>query len=208
MPDRPDIEAGVRWGPSGQTPEGQGFSATGQPAGGQRPDGPRYAALPVADIEAIEGHLIEEFRRALMECHSDDWTMTTCSEAAHICAGVVAPKVAEIGRLREALTDAVPHDHRISWVIEGDWITGKLTCSAPEGSICRLVCEKGCESWPCTGDDHELVDGGSCNAVEWINETGPQEAHGGDGSETLRDGPVDVWWSGTSWRWAYRRDAS
>jgi hypothetical protein len=99
-----------------------------------------------------------------------------------------------------------PPDHRIAWTIEGDWITGKLTCSAHEGAACRLVCEQGCETWPCTGDGHKLVDNGSCNAAEWINETGPEEAHGGDSPATLHDGPVDVWWSGTSWRWAYRKD--
>ena len=96
--------------------------------------------------------------------------------------------------------------HSIAWTIEGDWITGKLICVAPEGADCRLVCEQGCETVPCTGEDHRLVDGGSCNAAVWINETGPQEAHGGDSPETLRDGPVDVWWSGTSWRWAYPKE--
>lgn len=100
--------------------------------------------------------------------------------------------------------------HHIAWTIEGDWIRGELACTAPEGATCRLSCEKGCETWPCAETldvefECPISDAGACNAAVWINETGPQEAHGGDACETLRDGPVDVWWDGDSWRWAYRR---
>lgn len=96
--------------------------------------------------------------------------------------------------------------HRVAWTIEGDWIGGAITCSAPVGSDCRLVCDHDCETWPCGGEGHSLVDAGECNAALWIHETGLAESHGGDGSETVRDGRVDVWWTGTAWMWAYRKE--
>lgn len=105
---------------------------------------------------------------------------------------------------QDSLADPV---HRVAWTIEGDWITGKLTCSAPVGSDCRIVCDHGCESWPCGDDGHALIDNGECNAALWINQDALETAHGGDGPETLRDGPVDVWWTGTTWQWAYRKEA-
>jgi hypothetical protein len=38
-------------------------------------------------------------------------------------------------------------------------------CTAPEGSTCRMRCPEGCEEWPC---GHDLIDGGRCNVVEWL----------------------------------------
>lgn len=43
--------------------------------------------------EEITAALIEQFRKALMVAHADDWTMDTISEAAHICARSVAPQL-------------------------------------------------------------------------------------------------------------------
>jgi hypothetical protein len=35
-------------------------------------------------------HWVEAFRKALMDEHSNDWTMETIAEAAHICARIAA----------------------------------------------------------------------------------------------------------------------
>lgn len=38
---------------------------------------------------------VERFRRALMDAHHHDWSMTTISEAAHICASAADPTVSD-----------------------------------------------------------------------------------------------------------------
>lgn len=62
-------------------------------------------------------------------------------------------------------------------------------------------CPAGCEWWPC---EHELADSGDCNAVEWFEATGtPCDSYANKDRVPLRDGPVDVWWDGDGWIWAY-----
>lgn len=43
------------------------------------------------DVDDARSDLTEQFRKALMEAHADDWDMETISEAAHICARVEFP---------------------------------------------------------------------------------------------------------------------
>lgn len=90
--------------------------------------------------------------------------------------------------------------HTINWRIEQEFITGRLVCTEPPESDCRMVCPEGCESWPC---EHELVDGGACNPIEFIeNSDGPVFCYGGP-EAPLRDGEVVFTWNGDYYEWDY-----
>lgn len=91
--------------------------------------------------------------------------------------------------------------HSVAWFIDRDTVYGRLTCTAPEGAPCRLICDDGCEEWPCP---HELVDHGLCNAVEWVGSVGAtEESYGGGDERPLRDGPVTFRWDGDGYLWEY-----
>jgi hypothetical protein len=97
--------------------------------------------------------------------------------------------------------------HSVVWWLDHDTVWGQLLCSAPEGSNCRLICDKGCESWPCGCEGHELVDYGKCNAAEWITDCGSlEEMYSGKDLRPLKDGPVEVTWEGDYYSWRYVDD--
>lgn len=95
-----------------------------------------------------------------------------------------------------------PKAHSVTWTIDEGWIQGAATCHATEGADCRMVCPEGCESWSLTDHEHQLVDGGECNFVQWIEAEGLQEAHAGR-TESLRDGFIDPEWSDDHYVWRY-----
>jgi hypothetical protein len=100
------------------------------------------------------------------------------------------------------MTETTTGPHRIE--------DGTATCTASEGSPCRLGCpEEECEAWSTTdGCVHgPLKDFGKCFAVEWVNAAGLYDtlAEGGGDPDTLTDyrGPIDVKWdiyAGYMWR--------
>lgn len=93
--------------------------------------------------------------------------------------------------------------HHVHWVIEKEWITGVVTCAAPEGAECRLICAQGCESWPCDIEGHSLVDSGACNAIEWLGMNAElAESYVGD-AHALTDGVIIPHWTGDGYTWSY-----
>jgi hypothetical protein len=94
--------------------------------------------------------------------------------------------------------------HTISWTLES-WgsAVGRVECSAPAGSPCRLICPlpagEACES----ACPHERVDYGECSVAEWLTEEGPGESYKGDAT-LARSGPIEVTWAGDHYEWNYR----
>lgn len=100
----------------------------------------------------------------------------------------------------QSISAEVSGVHTIEWRIEPEHVWGQLRCTAPEGAECRLTCPMGCESWPCS---HPLEDGGTCNPIEWIeNSDGAVTAYGGQ-ETALRDGPIEFNWEGDWYEWDY-----
>lgn len=99
-------------------------------------------------------------------------------------------------------SDLVTSDHQIEWFINYDTVQAVITCTAPAGAPCRLVCPEGCEELPC---DHEPVDGGECYAVLWLNEQDPaiEEAYDGQDRRPLVNGPIIPKWNGDGYDWVY-----
>ena len=92
------------------------------------------------------------------------------------------------------------HSLRVS--VENDWLHTKFTCTAPEGTLCRMRCtDEDCEYWDDDGT-HSLVDSGHCNAKEWFDAVDWLECHESTGYESLLyDGPVDAFWDGENFQW-------
>lgn len=103
------------------------------------------------------------------------------------------------------------HVLRVYLILER--IHAEVECQAPEGAPCRLVCAEGCaEDYLCGSyaDDneeilipHALIDGGSCNAVDWIeNSDGADECCLWEGKVPVSDGmPIDMVWGGNFYQW-------
>lgn len=93
--------------------------------------------------------------------------------------------------------------HKIAWTISAEHVQGDFTCDAPLGAVCRLRCgeECGAPSYPCysydeTGaeSEHELIDSGQCNALEFLAECSPEEAYNGPSNVPIHDGEVVAEW--------------
>lgn len=110
-------------------------------------------------------------------------------------------------------------DHHVRWSLHGGSLQGQLECTASADAACRLACEHG---WDCTdgeglgtmfrgpggpyhvvydGEDrevhHNLVDGGSCGWVNWINDDDaliPERIV--EDIDDLQRTPVWVTWTG------------
>lgn len=93
--------------------------------------------------------------------------------------------------------------HTLSVQMIDEEIKLSLECHEPERAWCRLTCPEGCETWD-TFHDHELVDYGSCLAVEWSEGVGVAEAHEGGPHDLSHGMPVHVWWQSEGWMWAWR----
>ena len=91
-----------------------------------------------------------------------------------------------------------------------DFLTTRFTCTAPEGSACRLICtNEDCEpeTWTTDGShEHELRDSGKCSAKEWFEAVDWTECHESFGHESvLYDGPVNAFWDGEDFQWQIDR---
>lgn len=90
--------------------------------------------------------------------------------------------------------------HTVTFRVEASGcISAKVECTAEPWSPCRLACPHYCESWPC---GHELVDGGECNAAEWLNAVDVVEAYSGPGA-LLSHGPIEATWDADHYCWTY-----
>jgi len=105
------------------------------------------------------------------------------------------------------LTERNFHNLRV-WV-ENDWVRTKFTCTAPEGSFCRMRCtDDDCELWDELGD-HTLVDAGKCQSQESFECYDWLECHESTGYESkLYDGPVDAFWDGEDFQWRILESSS
>ena len=97
--------------------------------------------------------------------------------------------------------------HRIDFTITrfGN-VQGKVTCIAPPGSFCRLVCPDGtCEEWAAPGEcEHgPLTDQGRCTAVEWFDADGAEACYGGEDTP-VKSGPIQITWEADGYKWVYR----
>jgi hypothetical protein len=88
--------------------------------------------------------------------------------------------------------------HRVKWTIARWGVRGEVTCDAPAGAACRMGCPAGCDE-PCV---HLPVDQGECLAIPWINNDDVEDTYAGDLTQ-LRDGPVELTWSGDGYEWRY-----
>jgi hypothetical protein len=86
-------------------------------------------------------------------------------------------------------------------MIHDDWIEGNVTCHATEGADCRLICSEGCDGWNITDHEHELVDQGKCNFVEWMDAEGLLESHVGTHAPT--DGFIEIEYEDDHYTWTY-----
>jgi hypothetical protein len=90
----------------------------------------------------------------------------------------------------------------------------KLVCHETERwSLCHLICKEQCDGWNI--DDHVMpgrengVEEGHqlewrpiCNAVEWMEDEGPEEHFVGEDPTPLSDGmPVEVKFDGDTYVW-------
>ena len=93
--------------------------------------------------------------------------------------------------------------HRVEYRISGPDVWALLKCDEPEGAQCRLICPDGCESWPC---EHELVDAGHCNEIEFIGNAGlALEFREGTEETGVVDGEVTINWDGDMYVWSQGR---
>jgi hypothetical protein len=98
-----------------------------------------------------------------------------------------------------------PRAHSITWMIDDDWITGKVECHCVEGADCRMVCPNDCEAWNVCDHEHELVDAGRCLFVEWMEAIDSvQDAH--VGSHALVAGFIEPEWDDDGFTWSYVDD--
>lgn len=97
--------------------------------------------------------------------------------------------------------------HYLTLTLDSEWLDFKVECREPEGSMCRVTCPDGCESY---GEDHEheLVPVDHCNAVEWINAFGVQaESHIGE-DVLVKAVPIEVDWNGEMYEWYLKQQGS
>lgn len=84
----------------------------------------------------------------------------------------------------------------------------RIVCDSPEGAMCRLSCEAGCEEYS-EGHEHVLSDQGQCNAELFINEGDVEVNYDPTrgGSFPLHDGAeVVVTWNGDYYAWRLASD--
>ena len=94
------------------------------------------------------------------------------------------------------------HSLRVS--VENDWLHTTFTCTAPEGSPCRMICTEGdCEYWETDGSHiHPLRDAGECGARDAFMNYDWLECHESTGYESLLyEGPIDAFWDGEDFQW-------
>ena len=84
----------------------------------------------------------------------------------------------------------------------------EVTCNAPVGSKCRLICAEGCESWPCSEDDdepefvqHAMRDAGECQVSLFIND-GVDECATYVADADVYIGKIAVEWDGDGYTWS------
>lgn len=96
--------------------------------------------------------------------------------------------------------------HTIAWKIKGDRIVGKVTCHESEGAPCRMVCGyKDCDADGVCEHKQAPYDG--CVWVDWFTNDGSvADFHDEDLEESLRDGPIHIWWDGHP-VWSYLEDS-
>lgn len=70
---------------------------------------------------------------------------------------------------------------------------GMVSCRAKSGARCRLTCPEGCPTWPC---QHQLVDGGECNIVTYLNSEDLALFYHGE-EAPLKNGPIVTKWDAT-----------
>lgn len=96
--------------------------------------------------------------------------------------------------------------HEVHWTLRAqEGVAPKFTCSAPEGAPCRLTCPEGCEAWTLEGHDHELIDGGECMLLPWLDNIGTAdaiEAYVGEPAPPT-DGPVKLEYVEEWVEWSY-----
>jgi hypothetical protein len=106
-------------------------------------------------------------------------------------------------RFGERMSIIEQFPHHVAWTIDRHGIRGVVTCHAPEGAFCRLVCDQDCEEWA-PDHEHELHDVGYCNVVEFItNGDSIEDAYIGPANETLCSGFIVPQWQGDWYGWSY-----
>lgn len=94
--------------------------------------------------------------------------------------------------------------HHINVTIDDDLVTGKITCSAEVGALCRLTCPEDCEEFTLEGHQHQLVDSGECMHLTFIDndEASIWELYTGEPGP-LRSGLVKTSYSDYQVTWDY-----
>src|ERR1017187_5276317 len=127
--------------------------------------------------------------------HSTSGPCETC-KAFIVLINSVPASLAEGGEQKGV------HSLRVS--VENDWLHTTFTCTAPEGSPCRMICTEGdCEYWETDGSHiHPLRDAGECGARDAFMNYDWLECHESTGYESLLyEGPIDAFWDGEDFQW-------
>lgn len=107
-----------------------------------------------------------------------------------------ARAVAEANKLRLDLAVLIGpkpmSGHTIAWRIENQVVSATMTCHEPPGSPCHVSGYYG------DRDGYPV-----CNAISYTDGYSTWEEVYEGPDESLRDGPVNLWWSGDDWLWAY-----
>lgn len=181
-----------------------------QGAGGGRRERDADLAQLLAATQAHELELLEEVSTAYGDGYSAavaqlagllEWAF---AEAPSDQLAGLAAALDLAGRLR-------PATHRVSLTADLGLIVLTLGCAAPVGAPCRVVCQGSLEGRcddVCECVEPSLVDGGSCRAVEWLNDYDPPDfldARVGRPDRELTSAPVAVRWSREhdAWQWMY-----
>lgn len=100
-------------------------------------------------------------------------------------------------------------DHLLTVTLNADGdLVHKITCHAPEGALCRITCDDGCEEFEFEGHEHLLIDSGECMPLVYLEnyDENVREMYDGDVRPLTADGPVTLnYHSGdyfVSWRYA------
>lgn len=104
----------------------------------------------------------------------------------------------------------VPNPHRIDIELAaGGDVRPTVSCSAPEGALCRLHCGICEDYWNDDHDSHVMVDQGFCLVTEgWFDD--PMyilEMYEGEPSP-IHSGPIKITFDGDGLTWAYDNEAT